>query len=844
MGLSSDLISQFVKVTNDNKEPKKETTVYGTTVTYEGRTYVKIDGSDRLTPISTTADIQDGERVTVMIKNHTATVTGNMSSPAARTDDVKGLGSDYQNLSNKIDEFDIIVADKVDTEALAVVNGRIDYLVSDNVVIKKDISAAKADISQLQTANATITEKLTAAEADIDSLETKKLDADIANVTYATIDNLKATNADIHNLESTYAEFESTTTTKLAAHEASISELQTKKLDAETAEITYAKITDLGAATAKITNLEGTFSDFKVSTTEKLAATDASIEDLQTNKLSASDIEGKYANIDFSNIGKAAMEYFYSESGLIQDVVVGDAVITGELVGVTISGELIKGNTVVADKLVIKGSDGLYYKLNADGVTTEAEQTDYNSLNGQVIKAKSITATKISVDDLVAFDATIGGFNITDSSIHSGVKSSVDNTTSGLYMDKEGQLALGDASSFIKYYKDQNGDYHLEISAQSVLMSTTSASGDPQTKTIEQAIEELTESSVSIQADVDAVEVRLSDAETEIAQNTEAIALRATKTEVSESLKGYYTKEQTDSAITVKANEITSSVSSTYATKTALSQTDTKATNAQADVDALETRVGSAETSISQNTEAISLRATKTEVSTAKSEAISTAASDATSKANSALASAKEYADSQIEISANSIRSSVSVISEEIIDVQSIAESANDKAINAQTLIEQLSDSIATLVTDSNGESLMVQTESGWTFSTSQIQSVIDTTSENLDSLTNEVGDVSSTVSILQQAVADLGVLSEYVKITTYEDEPCIELGELDSDFKLLITNTRILFMEGSGMPAYMTNQSVHIKKAVVEEELLQGGFVWKIRSNGNMGLMWKGVSS
>lgn len=38
--------------------------------------------------------------------------------------------------------------------------------------------------------------------------------------------------------------------------------------------------------------------------------------------------------------------------------------------------------------------------------------------------------------------------------------------------------------------------------------------------------------------------------------------------------------------------------------------------------------------------------ATKTEVSTAKSEAISTAASDATSKANSALEDAKEYTDS------------------------------------------------------------------------------------------------------------------------------------------------------------------------------------------------------
>lgn len=91
MGLSSDLISQFVKATNDAAKTKTETTVYGTIVEYSGSTYVKIDGSDLLTPISTTVDVKHGERVTVMIKNHTATITGNISSPAARTDDVKEI---------------------------------------------------------------------------------------------------------------------------------------------------------------------------------------------------------------------------------------------------------------------------------------------------------------------------------------------------------------------------------------------------------------------------------------------------------------------------------------------------------------------------------------------------------------------------------------------------------------------------------------------------------------------------------------------------------------------------------------------------------------------------------
>lgn len=167
-----------------------------------------------------------------------------------------------------------------------------------------------------------------------------------------------------------------------------------------------------------------------------------------------------------------------------------------------------------------------------------------------------------------------------------------------------------------------------------------------------------------------------------------------------------------------------------------------------------------------------------------------------------------------------------------------------DKANDAETLIAQLKDSISMLVTDGNGTSLMTQTEDGWTFSTSDIQSSVNSISEALNSLTTNIGDIDNTVDILQQAVDDLGEIAEYVKIGTYEDEPCIELGEGDSDFKLRITNTRMIFTEGSVVLAYFNNQSLHIKKAVVEEELQQGGFVWKARSNGNLGLVWKGATS
>lgn len=65
---------------------------------------------------------------------------------------------------------------------------------------------------------------------------------------------------------------------------------------------------------------------------------------------------------------------------------------------------------------------------------------------------------------------------------------------------------------------------------------------------------------------VDALAVRVTTAETKITQNSEAIQLRATKTEVATTLGGYYTKSETDAAITTKANAITSEVASKYTT--------------------------------------------------------------------------------------------------------------------------------------------------------------------------------------------------------------------------------------------------------------------------------------
>ena len=422
MSLSEDLLFQFAKITNDTSDAVTEKTVYATAVEYEGKMYARLDGSDRLTPMYTTVVVKAGDRVIVLVKNHKATITGNVSSPSARNDDLEATNEQVKSNSDTIGEFALVIANKVDVGELEAQIGRIDNLEAENVVITETLKVANASIEDLQADNVFVKDTLTAQKASIENLQADKLDVEVADAKYATVENLKATDANIHNLEVDYGDFK-----KLAATKADLKEIDAKKIDAEDAKI-------------------------------------------------------KYANIDFSNIGKAAIEHFYATSGIIKDLVIGDQTVTGQLVGVTIKGDLIEGNTIVADKLVIKGEDGLYYKLNTDGMTTEAEQTDYNSLSGRVLQAKSVTAEKISVNDLVAFGATIGGFHIGQHSLYSGVKESAMNTTRGVFLGDDGQLAVGDASNFIKYYKGGDNQYHLEISAESLKLGSGG-------KNVEEAIE-------------------------------------------------------------------------------------------------------------------------------------------------------------------------------------------------------------------------------------------------------------------------------------------------------------------------------------------------------------------
>ena len=439
MSLSKNLINQFVKVVNYEKKESKESTVNGTYKVIDGIKYVQIDGSDIWTPVNSMVQADDGDRVKVSIKDHNATITGNITNPSAGS-------SSVQDLKDTVDEHG---------NTIKQINNSIEQ--QGNSIIQIDNSIKQVENTILQYDN-TINQQNNKIQQFENTINQQN------NTIEQIGNNITQMGDDIESINNTVIAQGNTIT----QHDNVIE--QQGNIISQQGNIISQQGTTLETFNSQIKIIN---SGFKIEDGVLTGLSDIIVEKLKTDSLDAT-----YANIDFTNINYAAVKKIFTESGIIKDLVVEEGNITGELVGVTIKGDLIEANTLRADALVVKGENGLYYKLNVDalGETTASSDEKYqNGLDGSVIVANSITAEKISVSDLVAFDATIGGFNITENSIYSGVKNSVNNTTRGIYFNNNGEFAVGDARNFMKYFYDGTDRvYKLQISAGSIIMGGSS----------------------------------------------------------------------------------------------------------------------------------------------------------------------------------------------------------------------------------------------------------------------------------------------------------------------------------------------------------------------------------
>ena len=476
MALSHEVVSQFAKLVDNQPKKDEGVTVKGTYKMIGDIEYVQLDGSDVLTPVESTVEAKTGERVQVLIKDHFATVTGNISSPAARSKDVKDLADTVDEQGNTIQQMDNTIIQQ--GNSIIQMNTSINQ---HETTINQHETKINQQGDQIVSINNTVIAQGNSIEANHNAIIAQGNEIDSMNNTITAHGNsITSMNNTLQQHDNRITQNSNTITQQgntITQQGNKITEIDnTVQTQGNTivaqGNTIDAHGTQLTTHDSKITILN---SGFVIQDGVLTGLSEAVI-----NKLKSDTLDTGYAKIDFANIQMAAVQKLFTESGIIKDLVVQEGSITGELVGVTLKGDLIEGNTIVADKLVIKGSDGLYYKLNTNGETIESNQTSENSLNGQVIAAKSITASKIQVTDLVAFGATIGGFDITNSSINTHLKTSIDSSTNGIYLDSDGQMAIGNDINHIKYYKDENNNFILDVRLDKLYLGSSQQTADQQ----------------------------------------------------------------------------------------------------------------------------------------------------------------------------------------------------------------------------------------------------------------------------------------------------------------------------------------------------------------------------
>lgn len=273
----------------------------------------------------------------------------------------------------------------------------VDGTIRGNHIMESSIDGSKIEdsaITESKISNSSIT-------------NSKIKDGEIEN---SKIKDATLTGAKIKDATIGFAKVDSSFIKDLTADKAYIENLKASIADigyltADEANIKYATIASLEVVDGKIDNLE----------TIAITTNNLSAKVAELGYLNADTADLKYANIELSNIDVANVGTFFANVGLIDRATIVDGHVTGFLDSVEVNANKITAGTLVADRILLKGSeDGLLYALNNLG---ELTSTTVDTLDGYVltdrtinadkIVASSITANELDVDDIFADSAVI-----------------------------------------------------------------------------------------------------------------------------------------------------------------------------------------------------------------------------------------------------------------------------------------------------------------------------------------------------------------------------------------------------------------------------------------------------
>ena len=471
MAVPNELIAKFAKMSKESKI-QRETTVFGTTVEYGGKLYVKMDGSDLLTPVATTSEISAGERVTVMVKDHTATVTGNISNPSASKSTTDAIEDEITTINATIGNFELVIADKVTTKELEAEVAKINELI-----------ALKANIVDLNATNATI-----------ENLDVKVANIDKALITKADIVDLDAANAEINTLKTNYADIQTLVGGNL----------------------TMDNIQSLVLTSSKVT-------------VDNAFIKDAMIDRVSADKINAGTINTNNVNIqseDGSMLLQGSLQQFKDAEGNVRIQIGKDASgdFTFALYGADGQGQLINQNGITASAI----SDGLIVNsMVADNANISGSKLDIDSVITEVNgSTTTIKSSKIYFDDKsqtldVAFNtlnttvdntsSTVSSHTTSINTMQGQISTLISDTT--IINDDGTTTSIKDAFSSMEQTVD---GFSTKIGSLETTMDDGFKSVDSKISSVEQTVDSLTSSMSSTTTELETIKNNVNDTVKEV----------------------------------------------------------------------------------------------------------------------------------------------------------------------------------------------------------------------------------------------------------------------------------------------------------------------------------------
>lgn len=482
MAVPNELIAKFAKLSKESKI-QRETTVFGTTVEYGGKLYVKMDGSDLLTPVATTSEISAGERVTVMVKDHTATVTGNISNPSASKGTTDAIEDEITTINATIGNFELVIADKVST---------------------KELQAEVAKINELMALKANIVD-LNATNATIKDLNVQVANIDKALITKADIVDLDAANAEINTLKANYADIETLVGGNL----------------------TMDNIQSLVLTSSKVT-------------VDNAFIKDAMIDRVSADKINAGTINTNNVNIqseDGSMLLRGSLQQFKDAEGNVRIQIGKDASgdFTFALYGADGQGQLINQNGITASAI----GDGLIVNsMVSDNANISGSKLDIDSVITEVNgSTTTIKSSKIYFDDKkqtldVAFNtlnttvdntsSTVSSHTTSINTMQGQISTLISDTT--IINDDGTTTSIKDAFSSMEQTVD---GFSTKIGSLETTMDDGFKSVDSKISSVEQTVDSLSSSLSSTTSTIEGIENNM----TEFQQTLDGFSTRVTNTE-------------------------------------------------------------------------------------------------------------------------------------------------------------------------------------------------------------------------------------------------------------------------------------------------------------------------